>query len=232
VGHFDGVSVPELMWSEPSPDARCDGRASQLGSGAGTRPLATTRPAVEDTEQRADGKLDSSLEPWLEPAPATRVHADLAATSALAATHEQRAAPVIEIAFGERQRFLDTQPGAPKDHDQAAQASPMCVVPGRAHDGDDLLDGRWIGGISETLVPRGSAGVEAGHRRGRSAATSAVEQQQQFGHLLGLGERDRASAARKRSVSQAAASTDRSDERLLPPLVWAEARAIGGAWSQ
>jgi hypothetical protein len=22
VGHFDGMSVPELMWSEPSPDAR------------------------------------------------------------------------------------------------------------------------------------------------------------------------------------------------------------------
>ena len=59
VGHFDGVSVPELMWSEPSPDARCDGRAPQLGSGAGTRPLATTRPAVEDTEQRADGKPDT-----------------------------------------------------------------------------------------------------------------------------------------------------------------------------
>jgi hypothetical protein len=56
VGHFGGVSVPELMWSEPSPDARRDGRAPQLGSGAGTRPLATTRP---DTEQRADGKLDS-----------------------------------------------------------------------------------------------------------------------------------------------------------------------------
>jgi hypothetical protein len=46
VGHFDGVSVPELMWSEASPDARCDGRAPQLGSGAGTRPLATTRPAI------------------------------------------------------------------------------------------------------------------------------------------------------------------------------------------
>jgi hypothetical protein len=99
----------------------------------------------------------------------------------LAPTHEQRAAPVIEIAFGERQRFLDTQPGAPKDHDQATQASPMRVVPVRAHDGDDLLDLRWIGGIAETLVPRRSAGVEAGHRRGRSAATSAIEQQQ-FGH--------------------------------------------------
>jgi hypothetical protein len=34
-------------------------------------------------------------------------------TSALAATHEQRAAPVIEIGFGERQRLLDAKPGAP-----------------------------------------------------------------------------------------------------------------------
>jgi hypothetical protein len=60
---------------------------------------------------------------------------------------EQRAAPVIEIAFGERQRFLDTEPGAPKDHDQATQASPMRVVPGLAHHGDDV-DLRWIGGGS------------------------------------------------------------------------------------
>jgi hypothetical protein len=29
VSHFDGVSVPELTWSEPSPDARCDGPAPQ-----------------------------------------------------------------------------------------------------------------------------------------------------------------------------------------------------------
>jgi len=35
---------------------------------------------------------------------------------------------------------------------------------------------------------------------------------------------DRASAARKRSVSQAAASTDRSDERQLPPLVQSATR--------
>jgi hypothetical protein len=59
VGHFDSVGVPKLMWSEPSPDARCDRRTPQVGPGAGTRPLAATRPAVEDTEQRADGKLDS-----------------------------------------------------------------------------------------------------------------------------------------------------------------------------
>jgi hypothetical protein len=44
-----------------------------------------------------------------------------AASSALAASDAQRAAAVIQIGFGERERFLDAQPCAPQDHDQAAQ---------------------------------------------------------------------------------------------------------------
>ena len=51
--------------------------------------------------------------------PIPTCHTDLAAAPALATTNEQRAAPVIEIRFGKRQRFLDAQPGAPEDHDQA-----------------------------------------------------------------------------------------------------------------
>jgi hypothetical protein len=35
------------------------------------------------------------------------VHADLAAPTALAALHEHGAAPAVEIAFGQIQRFLD-----------------------------------------------------------------------------------------------------------------------------
>jgi len=42
------------------------------------------------------------------------------------------------------------------------------------------LDFGWIGGIAKTLVSRGSAGVEAWHRRRRTASTSAIKQQ--FGH--------------------------------------------------
>jgi hypothetical protein len=87
---------------------------------------------------------------------------------------------VIEIGFGERQRFLDPQSGAPEDHGQATQASPVQLIPGLAHDGDDLLDFGRIGGIAETLVSRGSASVEARHRRRRTASTSAIKQQ--FGH--------------------------------------------------
>ena len=57
--HLDGVGVTQLMWSEPSTDTRGDGRAAQLSSSGGGRPLATTRPAVEHTEQRADGKPET-----------------------------------------------------------------------------------------------------------------------------------------------------------------------------
>jgi hypothetical protein len=57
--HLDGVGVPQLMRGESSADPRCDGCAPQLCSSGGGRPLATTRPAVEDTEQRADGKPDT-----------------------------------------------------------------------------------------------------------------------------------------------------------------------------
>ena len=54
--HLNGVRVPELMWSESSTDTRSDGSTAQLGSSGGGRPLTTTRPAVEDTEQRAHGQ--------------------------------------------------------------------------------------------------------------------------------------------------------------------------------
>jgi hypothetical protein len=51
----------------------------------------------------------------------------------------------------------------------------MRVVAGGAHDGDDLLDFRRIGGIAEALVTRRSTGVEAWHCRRRSTSPSAVE---------------------------------------------------------
>jgi hypothetical protein len=54
---------------------------------------------------------------------------------------------MIEIGLGERQRFLYAQPGAPEDHDQAAQASPVHIISRRAHDGDDLFDPGRVGGI-------------------------------------------------------------------------------------
>ncbi len=100
--HFDGMRVSQLVRGEPSADTCCNGGAPQLSSSGGGRPLTTTRSAVEDTEQRANWKLDAQFEPWQELVPSPRVHADFATTSAFAATYEQRAAWVVEIGFRER----------------------------------------------------------------------------------------------------------------------------------
>src|SRR4051794_31404842 len=102
------------MWSKPPTDARGDGRPTQLSASGRGRPLATTRATVDHAEQWADRKPDTKREPRLEFVPAPRVHADFAAASAFAATHEQRAAPVIKVGFSEGQRFLDAQAGAPE----------------------------------------------------------------------------------------------------------------------
>jgi hypothetical protein len=58
-------------------------------------------------ESGPTGSMNSQLEPRLQFFPAPRVHTDLAAASALAATDSQRAAVVIQIRFGERERFLN-----------------------------------------------------------------------------------------------------------------------------
>ena len=87
---------------------------------------------------------------------------------------------MIEIALGERERFLDAQAGAPQDHDQPAQAATVRAVAGGAHDGDDLFDLRRIGRVAQALVARRATGVESRQRRGRSTSTGTIELQ--LGH--------------------------------------------------
>lgn len=58
-------------------------------------------------EQRTDRKLDPQLKPRTEFIPAPLVHADLAASSALAASDEQGAVAGIEFGLGEAENFLD-----------------------------------------------------------------------------------------------------------------------------
>jgi len=40
------------------------------------------------------------------------------------------------------------------------------AVAGGAHDRDDLLDRRWVGGVADPLVARRPAGMEVRHRGG------------------------------------------------------------------
>jgi uncharacterized protein (DUF1778 family) len=50
------------------------------------------------------------------------------------------------------------------------------TVPDRAHDSDDLLDGRRIGRVLLAVVPGWAPPVVAGHRRGRAAMACRVQQ--------------------------------------------------------
>lgn len=106
--HFDRVRVPELVRRKASADASGDGRSAQVRSRGCAGPLTATRPTVDHAEQRPHGQLDAQLEPRLELLPTPRVHADLAAASALAASNEQRATAGIEVGLGELERLMDS----------------------------------------------------------------------------------------------------------------------------
>src|SRR5215213_146816 len=98
--------------------------------------MAPAGRAGDDAQQRADRQLPSQLEPRLQLFPRPTVHADFASATALAAPHEQRAAYLIEIAFGELERLVDPESGSPEDDDQRAHSSAVRPVARGAHDGD------------------------------------------------------------------------------------------------
>jgi hypothetical protein len=101
---------------------------------------------------------------------------DLAAAAALAAPHQQRSAAGVQVGLGERERLVDSEPGAPQHDEQAAQPPAMHAVAGAAHDSHDLLDRRRVGGVAHSLLrggrPAWNSGIVAGERR-RPAASSS-----------------------------------------------------------
>jgi hypothetical protein len=114
---FDGVRLAELVRRKAPANAGCDRGVAQVGPAGGVGPVAPARRPVEDAEQRSDGQLGPQLKPWLEFFSAPRVHADLAAASALAAPDQHSTTAPIEIGLGERERLVNAQPGTPEDHD-------------------------------------------------------------------------------------------------------------------
>jgi hypothetical protein len=80
--------------------------------------------------------------------PAPAVHADLAALAALAAANKDCPAATVKIALSQRERLADPQARAPEHDDQAAQSVSGRAVAGCAHDPDDLLGRRWVGGVA------------------------------------------------------------------------------------
>src|SRR4051812_47755057 len=147
-----------------------------------TRALALDhgRPRVGPSMTQNSGPTGSSRraasgEPGAQLLPAPGVHADLAAPAALAAAHQQPAAPEVAVALAERQRLRDAQPAPPEHDHQRAQPLAVGVVAGLAHHGDDLVHGRRVGGIEPPLVAGRTSGVIPGHRRRRATPTSGIE---------------------------------------------------------
>ena len=167
-GELDGVGVAQLMRREAPAYTGLGGKPTELDPGPGARPGPAASGAVDDAEQRPDRQLDPVAEPGRQLLPPPGVHADLAPTTTLALAHEQRPPPRIEVALAQRERLLDTEPGAPEHDDQRPQASAVAIVGSSAHHRDDLLDGRRVGGIELPLV------AGAGDRRGTPAWLRAI----------------------------------------------------------
>ena len=67
---------------------------------------------------------------------------------ALAAAHEHRAAPRVEVELGQIECFPDAQPGTPQHHDQSAGPGAVKPVAAAAHHCDDLLSARRVSGVA------------------------------------------------------------------------------------
>jgi len=93
--------------------------------------------------------------------PGPGVDADLAALAAFAVAHEDGAG-AIKVALGEGECFADPEAGAPKNDDQSAHPEAVGAIAGAAHDRDDLLNGRWVGGIAQSFVAWRATAVVAG----------------------------------------------------------------------
>jgi hypothetical protein len=107
--------------------------------------------------------------------PAPLVHADLAATAALAVAHQQRPAARVEVVLSERERLLDAQPGTPQHDDHRSQPPTVTVVGRMAHDRHDLLHRRGVGRVAHPFVARRAPGVVARQRRRRATPPGRVE---------------------------------------------------------
>jgi hypothetical protein len=190
--HLDGMGVPQLVRREATTHASVGSQMAKGVAGGGAGPRSSSSRAGEDAQQRADRQLDAELEPRRDLLPAPRVHADFSTLAAVAMADQDGAA--VQVTLGEGERLADAKPGSPQQDDQRPCAQAVHPVPRPAHDGDDLLDRRRVGGIAPTLVARRSAAVEAGQRGGRATPAGGVEQHES-GHRRSVLRRRRARTA-------------------------------------
>jgi len=89
----------------------------------------------------------TDLQPRIELLPRPPVHSDLAALAALPTPDGHGAARSVQIALLERERFADSQAGAPEQDDERAESMAVGAITDCAHDRDDLFNRRWIGRV-------------------------------------------------------------------------------------
>ena len=178
--HLHGMRVAQLVRREAPPHAGLPREASQLRARRSGRPRPPPCRAGDDAEQRSDRQLHPRLDPGLKLLPRPVVHPDLAASPALAAPYQQRAAARVQVGLGERERLVDPQAGSPEHDDQAAQPVAVHAVSGAAHHCHDLLDRRRVGRVADPLVAGRATRVELRQRGGRATAAGGIEQQ--LGH--------------------------------------------------
>jgi hypothetical protein len=75
---------------------------------------------------------------------------------------QDRAAALVQIGLGQRERLLDPQTGTPQHHNQGVEPMTVAIIPGLAHHRDDLVDWRRVGGVGLALVARGYPGTRSG----------------------------------------------------------------------
>src|SRR5262249_34432135 len=85
------------MRSKAAPHAGVHRGRAQLRASGRYRPAPTARRTADDAKQRADRELEPGAQPRLQLLPGPVIHADLAASAALAAAHQH----------GKQQRIKD-----------------------------------------------------------------------------------------------------------------------------
>ena len=148
----------------------------QLRADAGGRARPAARRAAQDAEQRADrqgparsSSQGSSCSHAQRSIPTSRRFPPLPWRTRIAPATGSRSVSASASAS------LIRSPARHSTMISAAQPDPVGVIPGGAHDRDDLLDRRRVRRIAQTLVAGRAAFVEARERRRRPAPASTIQ---------------------------------------------------------
>jgi hypothetical protein len=118
-----------MVGHEPAPDSCLEREMAQLD--ACSARLTTPGRGSDRRSRRtaADRQRHPLSEPRLDRRPCPGVHAGVAAAVVLAVPDQNRAATLITVGLGQRERLVDPQPGAPQHDDQGTQAMPVTITP-------------------------------------------------------------------------------------------------------